>query len=234
MEALGRVRKVKKHHERKKEYLEAARKLFFTKGYEQTPVEAIIKEVGLSKGSFYYYFKSKKDLLDELTKELSLQIITKIEEIVGRDDLDAISKLNKSFSEAAAIKFENIQLIKTLLKVLCDEKNVYFRYKIYQKNTDIIAPEFYKIVQQGIKEEIFNTPYPLESSRMIFELANALTERIAKLILEVNEKPENFQKLQREYDNYQLAIERILGTKEGAINFINDNLLKSFIDKITC
>jgi hypothetical protein len=69
---------------------------------------------------------------------------------------------------------------------------------------------------------------------MIFELANALTERIAKLILEVNEKPENFQKLQREYDNYQLAIERILGTKEGAINFINDNLLKSFIDKITC
>ncbi|MDD3655414.1 MAG: TetR/AcrR family transcriptional regulator [Atribacterota bacterium] len=228
------MRKVKKHHERKKEYLEAARKLFFTKGYEQTPVEAIIKEVGLSKGSFYYYFKSKKDLLDELTKELSLQIITKIEEIVGRDDLDAISKLNKSFSEAAAIKFENIQLIKTLLKVLCDEKNVYFRYKIYQKNTDIIAPEFYKIVQQGIKEEIFNTPYPLESSRMIFELANALTERIAKLILEVNEKPENFQKLQREYDNYQLAIERILGTKEGAINFINDNLLKSFIDKITC
>jgi len=232
LEVLVHVRTVKKPHERKTEYLKAARKLFFTQGYEQTPVEAIIKEVGLSKGSFYYYFKSKEDLLDELTKELSQKIITKIEEIVDRDDLDAISKLNKSFSEAAAIKFENIQLIKTLLKVLCDEKNVYFRYKIYQKNTDIIAPEFYKIVLQGIKEKIFNTPYPLESSRMIFELGNALTERIAKLILEINGKPDNFQKLQREYNNYQLAIERILGAEEGAINFFNDILLESFINKI--
>lgn len=227
------MRTIKNPHERKREFLDTARKLFFSKGYEQTSVDEIIKEVGLSKGSFYYYFKSKEDLLDELTKELSLQILTKIEEIVNRDDLDAISKLNKSFSEAAAIKFENIQLIKTLLKVLCDEKNVYFRYKIYQKNTDIVAPEFYRIVQQGIKEKIFNTPYPLESSKMIFALANALTERIAELVLEVNEKPENFKKLQREYDNYQLAIERILGAKEGAINFFNDNLLKTFINKIT-
>lgn len=227
------MRTIKNPHERKREFLDTARKLFFSKGYEQTSVDEIIKEVGLSKGSFYYYFKSKEDLLDELTKELSLQILTKIEEIVNRDDLDAISKLNKSFSEAAAIKFENIQLIKTLLKVLCDEKNVYFRYKIYQKNTDIVAPEFYRIVQQGIKEKIFNTPYPLESSKMIFALANALTERIAELVLEVNEKPENFKKLQREYDNYQLAIERILGAREGAINFFNDNLLKTFINKIT-
>ncbi|MFA7574942.1 MAG: TetR/AcrR family transcriptional regulator [Arcobacteraceae bacterium] len=227
------MRTVKSPHERRKEYLDAARKLFFTKGYEQTSVDEIIKEVCLSKGSFYYYFKSKEDLLDELTGELSVQILTKIKEIVNRDDLDAITKLNKFFSEAAMIKLENIKLIKTLLKVLCDDRNVYFRYKIYQKNTDIIVPEFFKVVQQGIKENIFHTPYPLESSRMIFELANTLTERIAKLILEVTEKPENFEKLQREYDNYQLAIERILGAKEGVINFFNDILLENFISKIT-
>jgi AcrR family transcriptional regulator len=226
------MRTIKSPHERKKEFLETARKFFFTKGYEQTSVDEIIKAVGLSKGSFYYYFKSKEDLLDELTKELSLKILTKIEEIVDRDDLDAISKLNKSFSEAAAIKFENIQLIKTLLKVLCDESNVYFRYKIYQKNTDIVAPEFYKIVQQGIKEETFNTPYPLESSRMIFELASNLTEKVSKLILEINENPENYKKLEREYQNYQLSIERILGAPEGSIDFFTDNLLNKFVRKI--
>jgi AcrR family transcriptional regulator len=226
------MRTIKNPRERKKEFLDIARKLFFTKGYEQTSVDEIIKEVGLSKGSFYYYFKSKEDLLDELTRELSLQILAKIKEIVNRDDMDAIIKLNEFFAEAAVIKLENIKLIKTLLKVLCDDRNVYFRYKIYQKNTDIIAPEFLKIILQGIREETFNTPYPLESSRMIFELANNLTERIAKLILEFDEKPENFQKLQKEYNNYQLAIERILGAKEGTINFFNNNLLENFINKI--
>jgi AcrR family transcriptional regulator len=227
------MRTIKSPHERKKEFLDVARQLFFTKGYEQTSVDEIIKEVGLSKGSFYYYFKSKEDLLDELTRELSLQILAKIKEIVSRGNMDATTKLNKFFSEAAMIKLENIKLIKTLLKVLCDDRNVYFRYKIYQKNTDILAPEFFKVVQQGIEEKIFHTPYPLESARMIFELGNVLSERIAKLILEVNEKPENFQKLQREYHNYQFAIERILGAKEGAINFFNDDLLENFINKIT-
>jgi AcrR family transcriptional regulator len=226
------MRTVKSPHERKKEFLDIARRLFFTKGYEQTSVDEIIKEVGLSKGSFYYYFKSKEDLLDELTKELSLQILAKIKEIVDRDDLDAIYKLNKSFSAAAAIKFENIKLIKALLKVLCDESNVYFRYKIYQKNTDIVAPEFYRIVQQGIKEEIFNTPYPFEASRMIFEMASTLTEKVSKLILEITENPENYKILEREYQHYQLAIERILGAPEGSINFFTDNLLNKFVKKI--
>jgi AcrR family transcriptional regulator len=226
------MRIVKSPHERKREFLDTARELFFTKGYEQTSVDEIIRKVGLSKGSFYYYFKSKEDLLDELTKQLSLQILAKIKEIVDRNDLDAISKLNKSFSTAAAIKFENIHLIKTLLKVLCDDTNIYFRYKIYQKNTDIITPEFYRIVQQGIKEKLFNTPYPLESSRMIFELASNLTEKVSKLILEIDKNPENYQILEREYQNYQLAIERVLGAPEGRINFFTDNLLNKFVKKI--
>ncbi len=226
------MRTLKNPQVRKKEFLDTARKLFFTKGYEQTSVDAIIKEVGLSKGSFYYYFKSKEDLLDELTKELSLQILIKIKEIVDRNDLDAISKLNKSFSTAAAIKFENIYLIKTLLKVLCDESNIYFRYKIYQKNTNIVAPKFYRIVQQGIREKIFNTPYPLESSRMIFELASNLTEKVSKLILEIDKNHESYKILEREYQNYQFAIERILGAPKGSINFFTDNLLTEFIRKI--
>ncbi|MGB6371054.1 MAG: TetR/AcrR family transcriptional regulator, partial [Atribacterota bacterium] len=58
------VRIIKKYDERRTEFLDTAQELFFTKGYEQTAVETIIKKMGLSKGTFYYYFKSKEDLLD--------------------------------------------------------------------------------------------------------------------------------------------------------------------------
>ena len=226
------MRTIKDPRVRKKEFLNTAKELFFTRGYEQTSVDAIIKKIGLSKGSFYYYFQSKEDLLDELTKELSLQILAEIKKIANRDDLDAISKLNRSFSVAANIKLDNIELIKTLLKAFYDDKNFYFRYKLYQKNIDIIAPVFFNIIQQGIKEGAFHTPYPLEASRMIFQLAGTLTEKIPKLIIEVNEKLENYKKLEREYGNYQLAIERILGAPEGSINFFSANLLNNFLRKI--
>jgi len=40
----------------------AARLLFWTKGYTATSVDAICNKAGVQKGSFYYYFDSKKKL----------------------------------------------------------------------------------------------------------------------------------------------------------------------------
>jgi AcrR family transcriptional regulator len=225
------VRTIKKHHERKKEFLETARKLFFTQGYEQTPVEAIIKEVGLSKGSFYYYFKSKEDLLDELTKDLIIHILDEVQRIVNRDDLDAITKLNKTFAVIGSIKLENIALIKTLQKAFYDDKNIYFRYKAYQNSTDILAPEFVKIIRQGITEGCFHTPYPGESARMFFELSFILSEKIPKLIIEMDRFPENAEKIERELENFQFTIGRIVGADEGSIRIFDHNLLTKFLDQ---
>ena len=42
--------------------LQAAGKLFFKHGYTATGLDRIIKEAGITKGNFYYYFKSKEAL----------------------------------------------------------------------------------------------------------------------------------------------------------------------------
>jgi AcrR family transcriptional regulator len=44
-------------------FIDTARKLFQTKGYENTSVREICNEARLSNGTFYYYFKSKRELL---------------------------------------------------------------------------------------------------------------------------------------------------------------------------
>jgi len=225
------VRTIKKHHERKKEFLETAQKFFFTQGYEQTTVEAIIKEVGLSKGSFYYYFKSKEDLLDELTKDLINHILVEIQRIINRNDLNAVTKLNKSFAAIGSIKLENIALIKTLQKAFYDDKNFYFRYKVYQNSTEILAPEFVKIIRQGITEECFHTPYPEETARMFFELSFILSEKIPKLMLEMDRFPENTEKIERELENFQFTIERIICADDGSIRIFDHNLLTKFLDQ---
>src|SRR6056297_712178 len=211
------MRTIKKPQERKKEFVNTAKKLFFTKGYEQTSVDSIIQEIGLSKGSFYYYFKSKEDLLDELTKDLIMHILEEVKRIVAREDLNAIDKLNKTFAVIGSIKLENIALIKTLQKAFYDDKNFFFRYKVYQNSTDILSPEFAKIIRQGLKENVFKTPYPDEASRMFFELSFILSEKIPKMIIEINRFPENAEKIERELENFQFTIERIVGADEGSI-----------------
>lgn len=53
------MRIIKEYEERRKEILETAERLFLTKGYTKTTVNDILKEIGIAKGTFYHYFKSK-------------------------------------------------------------------------------------------------------------------------------------------------------------------------------
>lgn len=57
----------------KEKIIKVGAKMFLEKGYNGTGVQEIIKETNLSKGSFYYYFKSKSDLaiaVNEYNQEL--------------------------------------------------------------------------------------------------------------------------------------------------------------------
>ncbi len=52
----------------KENLIECAAKLFLEKGYNATGINDILNSAGLSKGSFYFYFASKKDLAMEVAE----------------------------------------------------------------------------------------------------------------------------------------------------------------------
>ncbi len=51
-----------KKFKKKEQLLEIAIKEFAEKGYENSSLNNILKETGISKGTFYYHFKNKEDL----------------------------------------------------------------------------------------------------------------------------------------------------------------------------
>ena len=52
-------------HETRKKILETAFKLFLEKGYDKVSMNEIIRKADVSKGGFYYHFKSKENLYKE-------------------------------------------------------------------------------------------------------------------------------------------------------------------------
>lgn len=52
----------------KRRIIECAAELFFKNGYNNTGIKEILEETQLPKGSFYYHFKSKKDLAIEVAE----------------------------------------------------------------------------------------------------------------------------------------------------------------------
>ena len=48
--------------------LEATKKLVMSKGFAGTTIDDVLKETGVTKGAFFYHFKSKADLADQLMR----------------------------------------------------------------------------------------------------------------------------------------------------------------------
>ena len=55
--------KMNKAYIKRNNVIHQSAKLFYYKGYKNTSVTDILKECKIPKGSFYYYFKSKNDVL---------------------------------------------------------------------------------------------------------------------------------------------------------------------------
>ena len=83
----------KNHQERRTEIIQTASSLFQKLGYQNTSVNLIIETLGISKGAFYHYFKSKEQLVDALVEMFVEEVIAVVQPIVERHDIDAVTKL---------------------------------------------------------------------------------------------------------------------------------------------
>ncbi len=78
--------------------------LFYKKGYYNTSVDDILKELSLSKGAFYYHFSSKEDFFIQIVENLVVRKIYSmlIEPIEGHENpLDLITHCFEDALETA-------------------------------------------------------------------------------------------------------------------------------------
>lgn len=97
----------KTKEERRDEIIETAGKLFEEKGYEQTQVQDIVNEIGVAKGLFYYYFKSKDEVMEELADRYADAIIDAVNKLIDKDisTFDKINRIFQIFIDSAEKKF---------------------------------------------------------------------------------------------------------------------------------
>lgn len=91
--ATFHMRIIKEPEERKTEILDTAEHLFITKGYGKTTINDILKEIGIAKGTFYYYFKSKEEVMNAIVLRFVSVGVRKAREIVADNTLTAHEKI---------------------------------------------------------------------------------------------------------------------------------------------
>lgn len=120
----------------KSRIVSAAWQLFYEKGYNGTTVDDIIELSGTSKGSFYYYFNTKDELLNTLSMILD-ENYEELEEIMD-EDMDCFDKLMFLNYKAHTLMEDKIsidilaslystQLVATGQRHLLDQNRSYYK-----------------------------------------------------------------------------------------------------------
>ncbi|MDT8861794.1 TetR/AcrR family transcriptional regulator [Alkalihalobacillus sp. MEB130] len=68
----------------KEKIIEVSIGLFGKNGFTETSIQDIVEELGVTKGTFYYYFKSKEELLMEIHLRYIEDLLVSQEEIVNQ------------------------------------------------------------------------------------------------------------------------------------------------------
>lgn len=150
------MRDDKVYNQKRDEILDVAEKLFARKGYEKTTINNILHELGIAKGTFYYYFKSKEEVLDSIINRVTEIILQRARSIVSNKELSPVEKII------------NLILSMNVQEEIDDEfmtgvhkpENALIHQKSLAQTVTKITPIFDEVVDEGINRGIFKSEYP--------------------------------------------------------------------------
>ena len=168
---FGKEKNIKKQKKRK--ILEKAFELFRKNGYKDTKVEDITRKLGISKGSFYTYFKTKEELLYELLEN------------VKKSEMERYSKVEIDENPKKTLENFIKERFKSFLELLNNADIGIMNSFIQNTIVGKFREEMTKFFKSFIKENILlryesNREYDMEiiSDFIILAINNYLIEKI--------------------------------------------------------
>lgn len=163
------MRIVKEATERRNEILDVAERLFCAKGYDNTSTNDILAEIGIARGTLYYHFKSKEDILDAMIDRILDGIISKAGSIALDESIPVLERLTQTVL-ASNVDTKTGDMI---LEQVHKPQNALMHAKMQEKLISQLIPLFMKIIDDGISQGLMQVDYPEETIQMLLIYSNS-------------------------------------------------------------
>lgn len=200
------MRVVKEAEERKEEILDAAEKLFAAKGFDNTSTGDILDAVGIARGTLYYHFKSKEEILDSVIGRITERLMRDAEEIVRKKELPVLERLTKaimSLNVESKIGYE-------IMEQVHRPQNALMHQKMQATLLSGINPILSVLVKEGIEQGICRTKYPESVVEMMMLYANTAFDELNTAGLSAEQKDKKIA-------GFIYNVERLMGMEEGSL-----------------
>ncbi|MBU8909995.1 MAG: TetR/AcrR family transcriptional regulator [Desulfobacterales bacterium] len=176
-------RKKREKKRRKTEILNAARKVFSSKGFNSATVEEIALEAELSPGTLYLYFKNKEELHTILSIEILKYLADKIQKVVSQN-ISVEEKIEKFCNVFVELYEYDSNILINLFHLQSGETLKNLSPEVLQqiKTYSIMAHgAMVDVVKKGIDQGIFIDEHPVA-------VADILWSSYAGVVLWVDSK----------------------------------------------
>lgn len=201
------MRKVKDANERKNEILDAAEGLFTLKGYDNTSTGDILKKTGIARGTLYYHFKSKEDILDALINRIVDGQVAEIRLAVSKQDSakEQISSFIQAMRMDSPIAVE-------IVNEAHKPQNALMHQKMQRRLLDSIIPLATEMFKNGTLRGIYSTKHPEEAAEMLILHSSIVFDDLNDMDSKTRRK---------KIAGFIYNMERLLGIKEGELSSLS-------------
>lgn len=150
----------------KQNILETAMRLFAEKGMENVKVEDVVKEVGVTRGAFYHYFKSREELIAAVMyKSFEEDDDNPYLLAYRQKGLNALEKLRFAAKLSLRSHLDTSESMREQMKKLASDPIVFKNEMIFQGT--VMAAYIEKLLIEGNKDGSMNVVFPKQASQTI-------------------------------------------------------------------
>lgn len=198
------MRIVKDAAARRSEILDAAEKLFGTKGYDSTSTGDILRELGIARGTLYYHFKSKEDILDAMIDRLTQALAARGAGVLDRKDIPVLQRLTLMMQSLQV----NNALGHEIMSQVHKPQNALMHQKMQERMLTAVVPLVTSLLQEAREQGLCQTRYPEEVTEMTLLYASTVFDELSGL---------SEEKRQEKVLAFIYNLERLLQMPEGSL-----------------
>lgn len=195
--------------------LNAAEELMYktNQSKNEITVDMIARKAGIGKGSIYYYFKSKDEIIDAVIERCYSAAVNKYFSVINGTS-NTFDKLN--ILMCSILKEEFLDNSKNVIMALHLQDDIILHYKMMTIAMKTISPILSRILVEGTKDGSVATDSPLESAEMIIAMLT--------ILLNTCVYKENDESLHKKMKLFAEVLETCLRTETGSFSFLYSSL----------
>lgn len=193
--------------------LDSAERLMFVMPDKDITINLIAKEAEIGKGSIYYYFRSKDEIINAVIERCYKKAIHEYFRAVN-NYLTAVEKIKCLFQSMIKKEFHDNQ--QNFIITLHLNEDILLHNKMKQVAIDEVSPILTEILKQGVAEGSMQTDAPEESAEIIVGVLTFLLDDFSSTI-----------DTHRTYNKLKIlanVLETCLHTAEGSFNFLYERV----------